>query len=77
MHLLPLWPNNLQHHDEVHDDHETLTIDEYRRQAGRLETRMCTEHKEHPYILGCGVCLSVFCSKCISPANTCKMGKLI
>ena len=64
-----------QSHNDVLDDHETLTMKEYQKQAGRLETRMCREHKDQVYSLGCGVCLSVFCSSCITPLNICTSGK--
>ena len=59
----------------MHDDHETLTIEVYRKQAGRLETRMCREHKNTAYSVGCSVCLAVMCSSCISSTNLCKQGK--
>ena len=58
------------------EDHETLTIEAYRKQAGKLETRMCREHKETAYSVGCSVCLAVLCSSCISSTNLCKQGKV-
>ena len=59
----------------MHDDHETLTIEVYRKQAGKVETRMCKKHKDTAYSVGCGVCLAVMCSSCISSTNLCKQGK--
>ena len=66
-----------QSHNDVLDDHKTLTMKEYQKQAGRLETRMCIEHKDQVCSLGCGVCLSVFCSSCITPHIICRSGKSI
>ena len=52
-----------------------MTIVEYKKNAGRLETRICEEHKDQPYILGCAGCLSVFCSECFAVHNICNRGK--
>ena len=52
-----------------------MTIVEYKKNAGRLETRICTEHKDQPYILGCAGCLSVFCSECFADTNICDNGE--
>ena len=52
-----------------------MKMDEYKRQAGRLETRMCKEHKEQVYIVGCSVCLAVLCSSCMTPLNRCNHGE--
>ena len=71
-----LFFHSFQSHADLNEDHKTLTIEEYRKQAGRLETRMCREHKDQVYSLGCGACLSVFCSSCITPHNICSNGKL-
>ena len=65
----------LQSHNDLLDGHETLKIEEYQKQSGRLETRMCREHKDQIYSLGCGACLSVFCLACITPFNICRDGK--
>ncbi|XP_067931041.1 uncharacterized protein [Watersipora subatra] len=62
-------------HDEINDGHVTLTITEYVEQAGRLETRNCEKHNTEAYTFGCGICLTAFCFSCISPTNTCKLGK--
>ncbi|XP_067931008.1 uncharacterized protein [Watersipora subatra] len=62
-------------HNELHDEHTTVPIRQYAEQAERLETRYCTEHKTESYTLGCENCLTVFCTSCISPKNTCKKGK--
>ena len=52
-----------------------MTIVEYKKNAGRLETRICEEHKDQPYILGCAGCLSVFCSECFVDDKMCNDGE--
>ncbi|XP_067931044.1 E3 ubiquitin-protein ligase TRIM56-like [Watersipora subatra] len=62
-------------HNDVHDDHVTLSISEYVEKAEQMETRACEKHPTQAYSLGCRSCLDVFCLSCASPQNTCKEGK--
>ncbi|XP_067930938.1 E3 ubiquitin-protein ligase TRIM56-like [Watersipora subatra] len=62
-------------HNDFHEDHVAVTIIEYTKRAGQLETRNCAQHKTQVYSLGCEVCLQVFCLSCISPGNTCERGQ--
>ena len=65
----------LQFHNELHEEHTSMTIDRYKSEANKLETRMCAEHENQALGLGCHVCLSVFCNKCISDEQACADGK--
>ncbi|XP_067930178.1 E3 ubiquitin-protein ligase TRIM56-like [Watersipora subatra] len=62
-------------HNDFHEDHVAVTIIEYTKRAGQLETRNCAKHKTQVYSLGCEVCLQVFCLSCISPGNSCGRGQ--
>ncbi|XP_067931006.1 E3 ubiquitin-protein ligase TRIM56-like [Watersipora subatra] len=62
-------------HDELMNQHDTLTIRQYAEQAERLETRYCAEHITESYTLGCDNCLNVFCTSCISLTNACAKGQ--
>ncbi len=49
---------------------------DYKLQAKKLQPRLCTNHDELPYSMGCRNCCSVFCNKCTPALETCANGKL-
>ena len=65
----------LQLHDEVNDDHKKINIENYRVQASKLEIKTCEEHKDQPYSLGCKVCLTLICMRCLPELDICSNGK--
>jgi len=61
----------LQKHEEVSDDHQTLTIQEYRANANKMKVKFCDKHEDQPYNAGCRDCLSLCCVKCLSGLKNC------
>ncbi|KAF6022458.1 hypothetical protein EB796_019226 [Bugula neritina] len=55
----------------MHDDHQTLTIQEYRANANKIKVRLCDKHEDQPYSVGCRDCLSLCCVKCLSGLKNC------
>jgi len=64
----------IQSHDDTSDDHQKMTISDYRIQAKRVEKRVCPKHTAYLYSLGCRVCVQLFCVQCVSPSNLCGGG---
>jgi len=67
----------IQSHDDTNDDHQKMTISDYRIQAKRLERRVCPKHTAYPYSLGCKVCIQLFCVQCVSSGNLCVGGEKV
>ena len=50
-------------------------MEDYKVQSTKLETKTCEEHKDQPYSLGCKVCLTIICNRCVSGLGICSNGK--
>ncbi|KAF6034601.1 hypothetical protein EB796_007092 [Bugula neritina] len=60
-----------QFHAEMHDDHQTCTIQEYRTKANKMKVKFCDKHGDQPYSVGCRDCLNLCCVKCLSGLKNC------
>ncbi|KAF6026329.1 hypothetical protein EB796_015368 [Bugula neritina] len=58
-------------HDEVHDNHPMVRMTNYRAQAKRVTPRLCAQHEEMVYTLGCKSCLTVACTECVGALSSC------
>ena len=65
----------LQWHDELTDGHKKINIEDHRVQSSKLDIRTCEEHKDQPYSLGCKVCLTLICMRCLPELDVCGNGK--
>ncbi|XP_067932756.1 tripartite motif-containing protein 59-like [Watersipora subatra] len=59
-------------HDDIHIDHTSIDIKEYKLRKRKIDIRTCDKHEEHPYSLGCKVCLMVICNRCFSGLTKCQ-----
>ena len=50
-------------------------MEDYKVQSTKLEIKTCEEHKDQPYSLGCKVCLTIICMRCVSGLDICSNGK--
>ena len=60
---------------QLHDDHKKINMEDYKVQSTKLEIKTCEEHKDQPYSLGCKVCLTIICNRCVSGLDICSNGK--
>ncbi|KAF6034197.1 hypothetical protein EB796_007493 [Bugula neritina] len=58
-------------HDEVVEGHPIIAISEYRTNAGKFRPRLCADHTELEYTLGCKKCLTLACTRCLSSLENC------
>jgi len=65
----------LQLHNEVFVSHQSISIEEYKVQAKRLEVKSCVTHEELPYTVGCRECHELFCVKCLAGLAQCSKGQ--
>ena len=52
-----------------------MNMEDYKVQSTKLEIKTCEEHKDQPYSLGCKVCLTIICNRCVSGLDICSNGK--
>ena len=50
-------------------------MEDYKVQSTKLEIKACEEHKDQPYSLGCKVCLTLVCTRCVFGLDICSNGK--
>ena len=50
-------------------------MEDYKVQSTKLEIKTCEEHENQPYSLGCKVCLTIICMRCVFGLDNCSNGK--
>ena len=66
----------LQWHDDWNEDHKKISMENYKALSTKLEIRTCEKHKDQPYSLGCKVCLTLICMKCLPELDVCGNGEV-
>ncbi|KAF6034867.1 hypothetical protein EB796_006817 [Bugula neritina] len=61
-------------HDEVLGTHPMVKMTNYRAQVKRVTPRLCAQHEEIAYTLGCKSCLTVACTECVGALSSCTHG---
>lgn len=64
----------VQHHDALFD-HTIINIEDYKREANKLQVKNCTKHTDEAYIGGCAKCFDLICKKGLHGLGICKEGK--
>ena len=59
----------------MNDDHTVINMADYQGQSTKLQVKTCEEHKNQPYSLGCKVCLTIICTRCVPELDICSNGK--
>lgn len=64
----------LQMHKLFAPKHNVILIKDYLASSVSREIKSCDKHKSEILSIGCGVCLKVICTKCLSAIGACKNG---
>ncbi|XP_067939614.1 transcription intermediary factor 1-beta-like [Watersipora subatra] len=65
---------HLEHHDNALDGHHTICITQYLSKVSQHLPDICTKHENQPLVLGCKVCHTISCIKCVADSTKCETG---
>ncbi|XP_067949534.1 uncharacterized protein [Watersipora subatra] len=69
-------------HDQKHkeffkdfgESHKTMNMEQFEQQKSWQQSRVCVDHDNKPFTIGCRKCLKMVCSGCLSSAGSCSNG---
>ncbi|XP_067939565.1 transcription intermediary factor 1-beta-like [Watersipora subatra] len=65
---------HLEYHDIALDDHHTISMTQYMSGESQHKPDICTKHDNQPLVLGCKVCHTISCMKCVADSAKCEKG---
>ncbi|XP_067940372.1 uncharacterized protein [Watersipora subatra] len=65
---------HLEQHDGVLEDHHTIPMAQYLSKASPNLPEICTKHDNQPLVVGCKVCHTISCMKCVADSTRCDKG---
>ncbi|XP_067939610.1 uncharacterized protein [Watersipora subatra] len=69
-----LCKEHLEHHDNALDGHHTISMTQYLSKESQHLPDICTKHENQPLVLGCKVCHTISCMKCVADSTKCETG---